>query len=241
MKTKPHAKSITIRKNGDGTMSKQKKDLHESTANRSDAYQLKITLSYTNPPIWRRLLVHSDINLGLLHAVFQVAMGWTNSHLHHFIIGKDRYADPRMNEERFMDEEPDLDEWKTSLATALSGKQSPFLYEYDFGDSWQHLIEVEKIHGFNELFGTFAKCLEGSRACPPEDCGGVSGYEDLLKIIQDPKHEEHESMIGWVGDSFDPDAFDLVRINTFLRKLKRPRMTDEQLARVLMERDGYKG
>ena len=200
-------------------------------------YQLKIELAGTEPPIWRRLLIRGDMNLALLHAVIQVAMGWTNSHLHQFTIGNVRYSDPRMDHDMGPDETPDRDEGTTALIEAVPQEKAEFVYEYDFGDSWEHLITVEKIDNPDAASKGFAKCLDGSRACPPDDCGGVDGYADLLEIIKNPKHEEHESMMEWLGGKFDSEAFDIKKANTYLRKLKWPRTTDGQLAAVLMERD----
>lgn len=199
-------------------------------------HELKVTLTGIAPPVWRRLRVRSDMSLGFLHAALQVAIGWTNSHLHHFIIGGQRYADPRMNEERLMDEEPDLDEWKSILARVLPKGSPPFFYEYDFGDSWRHIVELERVLA-EDSFSGLAQCVDGARACPPEDCGGIGGYERLLVALRDPNHEEHESKKEWLGGSFDPETFDLGRTNKHLQKLKSPRLTDGQLARVLMARD----
>jgi hypothetical protein len=202
-------------------------------------YQLKITLP--DLPVWRRLLVRGDVNLGLLHAVIQVAMGWTNSHLHQFTIGKKRYSAPMIS--GFMDfgEQPDLDEEKAVLMEVVPRVKTKFMYEYDFGDSWAHCVTVEKIHEPDTAHKGLAECLDGGYACPPEDCGGIGGYADLLEIIKDSEHEEHESMMEWLGGEFDPKAFDIEKVNKYLRKLKWPRTTDDQLARVLMARDGFRG
>ena len=201
-------------------------------------YQLKIELAGIAPPIWRRLLVRGDMNLGLLHAVIQVAMGWTNSHMHQFTIGNVRYSDPGMDDDMGPDETPDRDEGKTALIEAVPQEKAELVYEYDFGDSWEHLVTVERIVWRDESFDGLAQCLEGSRACPPDDCGGIGGYADLLEIIKNPKHKEFKSMMEWLGRKFDPEAFDVGKINTCLRKLKWPRTTDPQLAKILMARDG---
>ena len=201
-------------------------------------YQLKIELIGTEPPVWRRLLVRSDMNLGLLHAVIQVAMGWTNSHLHQFTIGNVGYSDPRMDQDMGPDQPPDRDEGKTTLIEAVPQEKAELVYEYDFGDSREHLITVERIHAPDAASKDFAKCLDGCRACPPDDCGGVGGYADLLEVIKDPQHEDYESMMEWLGGRFDPEVFDIKKVNTYLRKLKWPRTTEGQLAAVLMKRDG---
>ncbi|HOC69903.1 MAG TPA: plasmid pRiA4b ORF-3 family protein [Candidatus Hydrogenedentes bacterium] len=199
-------------------------------------YELMITLS--DLPIWRRVLVRGDMNLGLLHAIIQVAMGWTNSHLHQFIIKNKFYTDLLTCDELDTDSE-NLDEEEAVLRVVAPKENTRFYYEYDFGDSWDHTITVEKIHKSTTPPKRVAECLDGSGACPPEDCGGIGGYADLLEIIQDPSHKEYEPIMVWLGGGFDPDAFDLATVNKYLRKVKYPRMTEDQLAKVLMERDGY--
>jgi hypothetical protein len=120
-------------------------------------------------------------------------------------------------------------------------KGKAFLYEYDFGDSWEHDIRVEKIQAPDPSWTAFAECIGGARACPPEDCGGVPGYEDLLETLKHPKRKEYKEFMEWLGGSFDPETFDLDKVNRYLRKLKWPRTSVDQLARVLMQRDGARG
>ena len=170
-------------------------------------FQLKITLVGFKPLIWRRIQVE-NCTLDKLHEHIQTAMGWTNSHLHHFHLGKQLYGDPDLMQENF----EELG-YKASTATKLSeivpksGKRFSFCYEYDFGDSWEHEIVVEKI--VDPAPGErYPACVEGQRACPPEDCGGVWGYADLLEAIGNPQHESHDELQEWLGGSFDPEAFD---------------------------------
>jgi hypothetical protein len=203
-------------------------------------YQLKVVLIGSNPAIWRRLRVPGNANLGWLHAVLQVAMGWTNSHLHHFLTVDARYSDPRNNEDLALGEGPDRDEAKATLVQAVPDEGAQFGYEYDFGDSWEHEITVEKILPHDAAAATVALCLDGARACPPEDCGGVWGYANLLKILKNRKHPEHRSMMEWLGRPPDAEAFDVAKSNTWLRKLKWPRVTEAQLRKVLMGRDNYR-
>jgi hypothetical protein len=184
--------------------------------------------------------VPGDANLGWLHAVIQVAMGWTNSHLHQFIVGKRLYSDPSFELDEFEDDPRLLDANKTAIDEIAPRAKSAFVYEYDFGDSWDHRITVERILDPDPTAARFAQCLDGERACPPEDCGGVWGYGDLLEVIMDPKHEEYESMMEWLGGKFNPEAFDRDKVNKCLRKLKWPRTTVSQLASVLMQRDAIK-
>ena len=201
------------------------------------AYQLKIILCDFKPVIWRTLQVPGNANLGWLHAVLQIAMGWTNSHLHHFLTPDACYSDPRDNEDSGFGGEPDRDEAKATLMAIAPQAGAQFGYEYDFGDSWQHEITVEQI--LPRATGTNALCLAGARACPPEDCGGIWGYAEFLKAMKNPKHPEHKSMKEWIGGSFDPEAFDKAKINPRLGKLKWPRVTEAQLRKVLMGRDIY--
>jgi len=207
-------------------------------------YELRITLNGTKPPIWRKVAVPADIALGELHDVIQIAMGWTDSHLHQFIL-RDKslkptkeeltralqkgFTDPsifsRMHGERVfvpttdpmggpidMGGEGDEDEDDVTLAEVCPKVKSSLLYEYDFGDGWEHTIEVQKITEPAEG-AVYPVCLSGKLACPPEDCGGVWGYYNLLETIADPDHEMHEELSEWLGDEFDPEAFDLDEVN----------------------------
>jgi len=213
----------------------------EPTAAKAGApiYHLKVVLHETKPPIWRRLQVPGNARLGWLHAVIQVAMGWTNSHLHQFHTGDQVYSDPTFDLGEIEGDPPILDENKVTLAEAAPGQKDALGYEYDFGDSWHHQVTVEKILGPDPALATGALCLDGARACPPEDCGGIWGYDNLLKILRNPKHEEHATMKTWLGRPFDAKRFDRDRTNQYLSKLKWPRVTQGQLRRVLMARDSY--
>ena len=113
------------------------------------------------------------------------------------------------------------------------------VYDYDFGDSWEHIVTLEKILPADASTSAKAVCLAGSHACPPEDCGGIGGYEQLLRVLRNKKHREHKNMKAWLGRPFDPEYFDAAMINYYLRKLKWPRVTEDQLRSVLMTRDGY--
>ena len=219
----------------------QSKERQATTRTSAKIYHLEVALNGIKPRIWRRLQVSGDASLGWLHAVIQVAMGWTNSHLHQFIVGERVCSDPAFNLDQDGEGQPILDENKVTLMKVAPRQKDVFLYEYDFGDSWNHRVTVKKILASDPGAAKVALCLDGASACPPEDCGGVGGYEDLLQVIRDPRHEEHESMLEWLGGSFDPKAFDRERINKSLQKLKWPRTTVDQLAKVLMQRDGIRG
>jgi hypothetical protein len=176
-------------------------------------HQLKITLKGSKPPIWRRVLVPSDTSLPKLHAIFQVVMGWQDYHLHQFTVGETSYGEP----------DPDgmlnlRNERNVRLNRIAPAAKHRFAYEYDFGDGWDHAVLVEKVLP-PEPGATYPVCIAGKRACPPEDCGGIWGYADFLEAISDPDHEEHDSMLEWIGGEFDPEAFDLAEVNRRLRSL----------------------
>jgi hypothetical protein len=178
-------------------------------------FQIKITLNDIKPPIWRRILVTPEITLDGLHDVLQIVMGWTNSHLHQFVTPLGYIADPDFELEEAKSSK------KTTLKSVLSGPKSHIRYEYDFGDSWDHQILLEKIVELEEPI--LALCLEGKRACPPEDCGGIWGYDNLQEILKDPKHPEYKDMSEWIGPGYDPEAFDLAAINKQLARLAQPK------------------
>jgi hypothetical protein len=183
----------------------------------SDApvYQLKVTLKDSRPPIWRRILVPGDVTLTKLHRILQVVMGWYDSHLHQFIVGGASYGEPDPD----FPEDGMKSERRVKLKQVAPHENDCFTYEYDFGDSWEHDIRVEKI--LPAVPGLeLPVCIAGKRACPPEDCGGVWGYESFLEAIGDPDHPEHDEMLQWVGGEFDPEAFDLGEINESLKRIR---------------------
>ncbi|MFW6061311.1 MAG: plasmid pRiA4b ORF-3 family protein [Planctomycetota bacterium] len=209
---------------------------------RSRVYQIRVTLKRSKPPIWRKLAVPSDMVLGELHEVIQIAMGWTNSHLHQFVL-KDKSlrkgpeALARLIQEARWDETfaasqgmrvfvprgPEFagldmdgeDEEAVTLGEVCPKVKSKLIYEYDFGDDWEHTIEVQKI--FEPEPGVeYPVCLGGRKACPPEDCGGIWGYYQLLETIADPDADDHDDMAEWLGGGFDPDFFDLEEVNAVL-------------------------
>ena len=177
-------------------------------------YQLKITLDGLRPPVWRRVLVPATIKLDLLHEIIQNAMGWLDCHLHLFEIGGVMYSIPSEDDELGME-----DERRVSLKKALLKVGSKIKYVYDYGDSWRHTILLEKVLPREE--GTiYPRCVAGKRACPPEDVGGTWGYQEFIEAMADPEHEDHDDMLEWVGDEFDPAAFDLERNNARLGTMK---------------------
>lgn len=177
-------------------------------------YQIKIALKHSKPRIWRRVLVPADLLLPDFHAVIQIAMGWTNSHLHQF--AKDRiYYTEKMEEDDFWGGANTVDYSQMTISDLLTKEKDRMIYEYDFGDSWEHEIILEKVKdktGKDDVL----TCLTGKNNCPPEDCGGIWGYYSMLEILKDPKHEEYEDYIGWLGEDFDPTEFDINDVNDML-------------------------
>ncbi|MEW6072075.1 MAG: plasmid pRiA4b ORF-3 family protein [Planctomycetota bacterium] len=170
-------------------------------------YEIRVTLRWIKPPVWRRLLVRSDITFAALHETLQWAIGWTDSHLHVFRhdggeIGK---PDPGLLT-------PARDERKLRLDDVLRRPKDRLVYEYDFGDGWEHDVVLERVH-VAEPGGKYPLVLGGRRACPPEDCGGPPGYANLLDARSDPSHPEHAELSDWLGGAFDPEAFDVPEKN----------------------------
>ena len=179
-------------------------------------YQLKVTLHGSHSPIWRQFQVRSDITLGKLHLILQAVMGWTNSHLHRFLIRGAQYGIP---DESGLAPRKTMDEHKHRLKDLVSRKASRIIYEYDFGDLWTHELLVENI--LPPRAGVwYPVCHAGARACPPEDVGGIAGYENFLAAINNPRHPERQEYLEWIGGRFDPAAFDVNEVNRRLRRLK---------------------
>lgn len=210
-------------------------------------YQLRIELKRSSPPIWRRVAVPGDITLGGLHEVIQTVMGWENMHLHQFILRLDP-AQLTIDEMRGMVESQGYDgllgatrdrrffvpghdpaggplgmegedEYAVALAEVCPKVKSKIVYEYDFGDGWEHVITVQKITD-PDPDRALPVCLAGKRAGPPEDCGGTYGYYGLLEALEDPTHDRHDDALLWLGEDFDPEAIDIEAINRRLPTLR---------------------
>ncbi len=173
-------------------------------------YQFRIVLKGIEPPVWRRIQVPEIYTFWDLHVAIQDAMGWLDYHLHAFEITnpatlqRDTIGIPN---EDWQDEFPTLAGWQIPIGTYFSPDNRVTEYLYDFGDSWEHTVTLEKVFPRDRSV-RYPICVAGKRRCPPEDCGGVYGYEDLLRVLADPEDEEHESTLTWVGGSYDPEAFD---------------------------------
>jgi len=174
-------------------------------------HQYLITLKGITPPIWRRILVPDDYSFWDLHVAIQDSMGWMDYHMHVFRI-KPKHAHNTIeigipNEDRFIDEPEIHPDWEYSIDTFFSQVGLKCEYEYDFGDGWIHEVLLEGIL-LKEKDQKYPRCIGGARACPPEDCGGVMGFENLLHTISDPKDDEYEEMMAWLGGSYNPEEFD---------------------------------
>jgi hypothetical protein len=186
-----------------------------------EIYQIKVTLLGTRPSIWRRLLVPAGLTLGQLHDVLQLAMGWQNCHMHEFRIGQKRFGTPDPNE-RLMGMSTTASESAARLSRVLGKVGAKAVYTYDFGDTWEHEITVEKVLA-PEPGRAYPVCIGGKRQGPPEDCGGVYGFYDLLESIGNPDHEQHAETMEWLDEDFDPEAFSVEDVNRRLANLHRRR------------------
>ena len=179
------------------------------------AYELRITLLDTKPPVWRRFAVPGEITLDRLHDVIQIVLGWQDRHLHAFDIDGKRFTEGPEEKE---DGQAEKGHRLCDLVTRAKAK---FAYEYDFGDDWQHTVVVERITKVPEGHEAILGCLGGKRRCPPEDVGGTGGYDDFLNTIADRKHPIHKELLRWCGGKFDPDEFDDDAVNLELLKYIR--------------------
>lgn len=176
-------------------------------------YAIKVTLLGTIPPIWRRILVGRDMTLRNLHRTLQTVMGWEDSHLHQFVLPKQKVRKSRQGSGTRIGNES-----RTRVGDVIGGAGERFIYEYDFGDSWQHELLLEEVLLGDESFQQM--CVAGERRCPPEDCGGLHGFAELLEALQDANHPTHEEVCDWLGD-FDPAWFSADEINRQLRRRRK--------------------
>lgn len=173
------------------------------TWSRNDLLQVRAQLNYIDPPIWRRLLLPGSVTFAGLHNVLQTAFGWTDSHLHRFSRGRTELREGN------------------PIGEVFGKKNDAVLYEYDFGDSWEVQLILEDLLPPAEA--DRPTCVDGARAAPLEDCGGVPGYHDLLKALADPEHPDHDDLVEWSGGNYQPEAFDRDAINRALASLRRLR------------------
>ena len=193
---------------------KRRKPVVIETPKAERLLQLKVTLLGSKPSIWRRIVVPDNYSLAELHVILQVAMGWTFDHMHGFRWRDEQWGPPA--EDYGLFETTELNEYVGFLARFFTKKGDSLRYEYDFGDSWEHEIKLERAEPF-DLARPVPVCLAGARAGPPEDCGGIWGYSDILYKLKHPDTEDTAELREWLGEAFDPAAFDLAAINRNLR------------------------
>jgi hypothetical protein len=199
----------------------ERKDLvrHETSSSGTIAtaqvYQFKLALVGVEPPIWRRIQVPDTYSFWDLHVALQDSMGWLDYHLHVFRVAGSAPGEVEQigipDADPFEGDKPTLPGWEIPITRHFTRPGTVVPYEYDFGDGWEHELTLEAILP-RQVGQKYPFCVDGARACPPEDCGGVYGYENVLTVIQNPTHEEHESMLEWLGGRFDPDRFDPKRV-----------------------------
>ncbi|AKH21526.1 plasmid pRiA4b ORF-3 family protein [Sedimenticola thiotaurini] len=175
-------------------------------------YQLNISLLGVVPEVWRQVRVADSDTLASLHETLQVAMGWTNIHMHMFIKGQEKYGVP---DDQFPDDTHN--EQQVRLRQVLKKPGDSLLYIYDFGDAWEHRVVLEEVLPY-DLSQRLPTCSGGARACPPEDVGGPPGYDEFLEAIVDRSHPEHDYMVRWIGGEFSPELFDINLTNQLLRE-----------------------
>ncbi|TVQ41640.1 MAG: plasmid pRiA4b ORF-3 family protein [Spirochaetaceae bacterium] len=201
-----------------GSDSQKQSDNNSPDAEPESIFVLKVTLQDIRPPIWRRVRVPGNYTLYELHMIIQDVMEWEDYHLHAFRINGVNFMDP----EQVDDLDGAEDETVVTLDALMLRQKQKLSYTYDFGDNWRHTIMVEQIVpavDADEDERYSVRCLAGRRACPPEDCGGPWGYADLLELLQRPEAEldsDEAERLEWLGESFDPEAFDLQEINDTL-------------------------
>lgn len=183
-------------------------------------FVLSVQLDDCEPTIWRRLAVASDVCLDQLHEVLQSAMGWTGSHLHQFTIGpaaRDPWVLPFLSAYAEREGEDGVPERDVRLDQVLARPGDRLYYDYDFGDGWEHTVTLLEVHP-PDARAPRARCLSGARSCPPEDCGGVDGYGDILTALAAPElaDDEIRRRLAWLPEDFDPAAFSVERTNCLL-------------------------
>lgn len=196
----------------------------KSSDKSKEIYQFKISLNDVHLPIWRRVLLPSTATFKDLHKVIQVAFGWRDSHMHQFVIGGEN-TDHMYIVSKETEDHLDMDNSSTELRMAeetttlfdiIPKMAKKLMYEYDFGDNWQHTVALEKTVPYKSG-QSYPACIAGENACLPEDCGGAPGYENLCKVLGDPKNPEHKEMLKWLdikkASEFDPYMFNLKKTN----------------------------
>ena len=180
----------------------------------SRSVQFRLSVKDVVPEIWRRLLVSTDITLMGLHYALQIVMGWGNRHLYAFVIDAKRYSSPSDADESA----ENRNRIRTKLSSILAAGTRTIMYEYDFGDEWQILLNTEAMDGNVRPTG-FVECIGGSRHGPVEDSGGSRGYMEKALIYKNPQHKRFIDVQEFIGPHFDPEAFDLAKTNVKLKAI----------------------
>jgi len=199
------------------------------SASTGTVHRLKVQLNDVRPPVWRRLEIESDVSLSFVSDTIIAAMGWTDSHLHGFRVRGETYGTPDLQWGNSV-----RDERRFELATIAPSVGNTFTYDYDYGDGWTHRVVVEAVEPIDPAV-VYPRCIKGKRACPPEDCGGPYGYEQLLEALGDPKQDDHGEMLAWSGP-IDPNEFDLEETNADLRSRVRSQQPKTKTKRTKRSR-----
>ena len=179
-------------------------------------YRMKVTLDSIEPSVWRRIEVPGDVTLARLHSIIQRVMSWEDCHMWSFQVDKVEYQTGSGEMFDLGGAPRPRSPTNTTLAQATEGRRISFRYWYDFGDDWFHTLKIERVADA-EPGVVYPRCLDGARACPPDDCGGIPGYQNFLEAVTNPKHPEHGEMLEWIGGEWDAEAFDLDAVNAAIR------------------------
>ncbi|PTY07576.1 hypothetical protein DB347_04895 [Opitutaceae bacterium EW11] len=181
--------------------------------NTEKVFSLRLSVVGCSPRIWRRLLVRESMWLTRLHDCIQIAFDWFDYQTHVFALDDLKYGNPFRKDELAVEDDRDV-----TLADIDLGTRDRLFYEYHFGEGWQVEIRVEKAVPL-EKGAAYPLCTGGERAGPPEDCGGLEAYHDMLACIKEPNTDLGREWLEWLGPNFDPAVCDLEKINKALRKL----------------------
>jgi len=188
-----------------------------TTPQKTDIFQIRITLLDVEPPVWRRVLAPATLPLKRLHDTIQAAMGWLDQHMYEFRIGDRRYGDPGLGEGLEFSDDRFI-----KLSSVVAKGVDRFLYTYDFGDGWQHEVVIEDLRPA-EPGVDYPRLVDGARRCPPEDCGGLPGFMAFLEAITNPNHPEHADALEWFGEPYDPEDIERHIIDAQLSRIARSR------------------
>jgi len=188
-----------------------------------NAVKLRVSIDEIEPAVWRRLVVPRALNLEQFHLAIQAAFNWWDYHVHEFDIGGLRYGDAADAYEASVEGDPRVFDERDVCLRDFRNAGVKFTYLYDFGDGWRHTVEIEDMM-FLDTVPNHATCIDGARARPPEDVGGISGYEQFLNVISDRKHPEHKETKHWCGGYFDPEWFDLPTVDKDVRNALKPNL-----------------